>query len=294
MFAIMGATGQTGGAVIDALRKRGQAVRAISRDPGRARAMLSDDVEIVSADVGDAASLAAAFHGVEGVYVLNVPSVAASDAIAAAEATSRAIVEALLQARVPHVVALSSEGAHRAGGTGMIRTLHAFEQALLSSGVPTIRVRATYFMENWASGLGSAAADGVLPSFLQPRGRAIGMVSVADIGRAVAALLVARASGDVVNLVGPRDYSPDAAAKALSGILGRSVSVVEPPREAWVPALTAAGLGASYASELAAMYDAINEGRVGYEPGVGRTERGTTELVDALAALDPEAAAQPA
>ena len=38
MFVIMGATGQVGGAALEALKQRGIALRAVSRDPARARA----------------------------------------------------------------------------------------------------------------------------------------------------------------------------------------------------------------------------------------------------------------
>ncbi len=296
MFAIMGATGNTGGAVLRALQRRGAQVRAISRNPDGARTRLAAEVEVVAVDPADAASLAAAFAGVEGAYVLNVPGPETPDVMAAAEAVSRNVAEALAAARVPHAVALSSEGAHQRDGTGIIRTLHGFEQALLVTGVPLTRVRATFFIENWASAIGPASAEGVLPSLLQPTDRAVRIVAVADIGEAVAARLIAGADADapVVNLVGPRDYAPDEVAEALAAILGRPVSAIAPPRESWMAALTGAGLGASYAGELAAMYDAINAGRIGFEPGVGRTERGTTELADALATLDAEATAQPA
>lgn len=294
MFAIMGATGNTGGAVLRALRRRGAQVRALSRDPDRARARVGAGVEFAFADPADAESLAAALDGVEGAYVLNVPGPGTPDVMAAAETISRNVAEALKVARVPHAVALSSEGAHLREGTGVIRTLHGFEQALLASGVPLTRMRATFFIENWASALGPASAQGVLPSLLQPTDRAVRMVAVADIGEAVAARLVAGANAPVINLVGPRDYAPDEVAEALAAILGRPVSAIAPPRDSWMAALTGAGLGASYAGELAAMYDAINAGRIGFEPGMGRTERGKTELADALAALDAVATAQPA
>ena len=88
-----------------------------------------------------------------------------------------------------------------------------------------------------------------------------------------------------MNLVGPRGYSPNDAAAALGAALGRPVAAVAPPRAGWEPALTGAGLGAGYAAELAAMYDAINAGVVRSEPGVGEDRRGAVTLEAALAAV---------
>ena len=283
MYAIMGATGQTGGAALRELVGRGAGVRAITRDPARARGLLGPGVEIVAADPTDAAALARAFTGTRGVYVLNVPGADAVDPIASGARVSAAIAAALAEARPARVAALSAEGAHLAAGTGVIRVLHDFEHALTQVGLPLTRLRASYFMENWASGLAPAAAEGLLPSLLQPLDRPRALVSVVDIGAVVAELLLAADAPEVVNLVGPRDYAPADAAAVLAAELGRPVAAVAPPREAWEPALTAAGLGAGYAAALAAMYDGVNAGTVRFEPGVGVGRRGVVTLATALA-----------
>jgi uncharacterized protein YbjT (DUF2867 family) len=278
----MGATGQTGGAVLRALADRGAPVRAISRDP--ARADFGPGVEGVAADAGDAASLARAFEGCAAVYVLCVPN---PDVFAAARAVAAGVAEAVRRARPGHVVALSSEGAHLAEGNGVIATLHGFETALADAGAHLTRIRATYFMENWAGVLAPARTEGVLPSFLQPVDRAQHMVAVADIGATAAEALIGPAPVGIriVNLDGPRDYTPAETAEAFAAALGKPVFAVAPPRDVWVPALESAGLGASYAAGLAAMYDGINAGVVRYEPGVGEHRRGATPLADVIRRL---------
>ena len=61
-IAVFGATGQQGGAVVDALLNRGAAVRALVRNPrsDRARTLAARGVELVSIRTDDPASLVAA------------------------------------------------------------------------------------------------------------------------------------------------------------------------------------------------------------------------------------------
>lgn len=285
-FVIMGATGQTGGIVLNHLRQRGLPVRAITRDPARAAGLQGPGVEVVRGDASDAQSLAAAFTGADAVYVLNVPQPGAAAVLAEAKKASAAIAEAVRRAKVRHVVALSSSGAHLAEGSGVIRSLHDLEAALRGAAPSITFIRATYFMENWAAMLPVAREQGVLPSLRQPIDAPGEIVSAADVGATAAACLLEPRDGErIINLIGPAEYSSQDAAKALSEVLGRPVEAVALPREAWVPTLTGAGLGADYAGEVAQMYDGINAGHVGFEPGVGETRRGTVTLADALRAV---------
>src|SRR3954470_14510533 len=60
---VTGATGKVGNAVARALVARGDHVRALVRDPARARALLPDAVELVEGDVTDRPSIDAAVAG---------------------------------------------------------------------------------------------------------------------------------------------------------------------------------------------------------------------------------------
>lgn len=65
---ITGATGTVGGAVVHELLAAGREVRALVRDPERARAILPAAVELVAGDVTDAASVARAVAGCDAVF----------------------------------------------------------------------------------------------------------------------------------------------------------------------------------------------------------------------------------
>jgi len=65
---VTGATGFIGGRLVTRLRERGDEVRALVRDTGRAQALIGQGVELVAGDITDAAALMTAVEGVTHVY----------------------------------------------------------------------------------------------------------------------------------------------------------------------------------------------------------------------------------
>lgn len=286
MIVMMGATGQVGSAALEALKPHGGRVRVIARNPERARHLAADGVEIVRGEAGDTAGLAAAFAGADAAFVLLVPSMQAGDVLSESRATAQSIAAALRQARVPHVVALSSAGADLAEGNGIVRALHDFEQALAGVAPSLTLLRPGDFMENWAAMLPVAREAGVLPSAKVPLDAASETVSALDVGRTVAALLrEPRPGRRIVNLAGPREYAPADAAAALSQLLGKPVMAVPSSRAETIAGLEAAGASADYAAKLADLSDAVNAGRMGFRAGEGEMQRGTVTLQETLQRL---------
>lgn len=275
MFVVMGATGQVGGAALRVLKERGVAVRAVSRDPGRVQI---PGVEAVRGDALDTASLVSAFAGAQAVFVMLATPKQADDVIAASHVAAQSIAAAVREARVPHVVALSSIGAHLAEGNGVVRVLHDFEVALAGAAPSIVFLRPGEFLENWAAVLPVAQGAGVLPSGKIPLDRRSEAVSALDVGRAAGELLFEPRQGErVVDLLGPAPYSPVDAAAVLSRLLGKPVMAVPSPREASLAAMVGAGLGADYASKLMDLEEAANAGRLSIAPG-GELRRGTVTL----------------
>ena len=66
---VTGATGNVRSRVVNVLREPGMQVRAFVRDPGKAAAMLGDDVDLAVGHFGDPASIRAALDGVSGVFL---------------------------------------------------------------------------------------------------------------------------------------------------------------------------------------------------------------------------------
>lgn len=283
MFVVMGATGQTGGAALRELQRRGAKVRAITRDPRRAS--LPNGVEVAGGDPTDSGSLRAAFAGAQAAYVMLPNFRQAEDALAGSMVAAQAIANAVREARVPRIVALSSGGAHLAEGTGMIRTLYDFEQALRGAAGSITFLHAADFMENWASTLPVARSEGVLPSGRLPLDGPNETVSTEDIGRTAAALMLESVAGErIVNLFGPQDYSSLDAARVLSRLLGRPVAAVPGSRDDTVAALLAMGASRDHAEKVAEITDGLNAGRIFFEP-VGERRRGNVSLEPALERL---------
>lgn len=274
LYAVTGVSGHTGGATASALMARGARVRAVVRDPTRGEPWASRGAEVAVADLADATSLAAAFEGARAACVLNPPAYATPDLFARAEQLAASILAAARQARLPHLVVLSSIGAHIASGAGIIRTNGTFERVLAALGSAVTFLRPAYFMENWAWVAPVAAGQGLLPSFLAPMDRTLPMVSVADVGEVVAALLLdPRAGARVVEIAGPQACSPQDAAAAFCRALGRPIRVAIVPEPEWPAALEGWRFTPRTIEAWVEMFQAFNSGRIDFE------RRGSAPLV---------------
>jgi uncharacterized protein YbjT (DUF2867 family) len=109
LIAVVGATGQQGGAVVRALQASGQfKVRALSRNPGKHRQLAE---EVVEADLDRPATLNAAFAGADGVFLVTNFAEAGTDELKQATAAVRAAKEAgvkhFIWSTLPNVEAIS-------------------------------------------------------------------------------------------------------------------------------------------------------------------------------------------
>ena len=137
-------------------------VRALGRDEGRLAGLAAAGAEVRTGDVSDAGFLAEAFRGADAVYTLIPVDARADDFHAAQAQVGTAIVKALAEAGVKHVVALSSIGAELPSGTGVLAALHAQEERLRSlTGANVLLLRPGSFFENFEAmkGLIEAAGD---------------------------------------------------------------------------------------------------------------------------------------
>ncbi len=284
MFVVVGATGNTGSAVAETLLSRKQAVRIVVRSAEKGVAWKAKGAETAVASLDDVASLAKAFEGATGVYLLVPPNYGASSWLADQRSRMDRAAETVKKSGIAHVVFLSSVGGHLPDGTGPIRALRYGEQALVGAAKHITILRPCYFMENWAPGIGAAKAQGVLPTFIAPQAK-IPMISTKDIGRVGAEQMIAGHQGrQVVELAGPEEYSPDQVADALGVILGRTVSPQLAPLSAVVPTFKAFGFSDEAATLFEEMYTALSKGAIGYEQPE-KLVRGTVTLSQALSKL---------
>jgi uncharacterized protein YbjT (DUF2867 family) len=228
--------------------------------------------------LSDRDAFAKAHAGADGLYLLSPPDMGAKDFLSERAAWLASVVATVGAAKVPHVVFLSSIGAHRPSGTGIILSVREGERLLGEAGVTTTVLRAGYFVENWGSVTAAAKGDGVLPSFITAN-QTVPMVATVDIGNTAADLLLEGASAPrVVELSGPRDPSPADVAQSLGKVLGKTVKVAEAPLDAVVPAFTSFGISPNIAGLYRDMYQGIRDGIVTFQGPPAQARRGKTSL----------------
>lgn len=283
MYAITGITGQVGGVAGRALLDAGLSVRAVVRDAAKGAAWKERGCEVSLADMNDAGALAAAFTGVEGVFVLIPPIFDPTPGFPEIRATIAALTTAILAAQPPKVVCLSTIGA-QATQPNLLNQLGLVEQALGVLPVPVCFLRAAWFMENAVWDVAPARDTGVVPGFLQPLDKTVPMVATADIGHLAAILLQEAWTGRrVVELEGPRRITPNEIAATFSKILGRPARMEAVPRESWEGLFAAQGT--KNPLPRAQMLDGFNEGWIEFEAGERGSRKGQTEMETVLRRL---------
>jgi uncharacterized protein YbjT (DUF2867 family) len=283
VFLVMGITGRVGGATASNLLSRGKEVRALVRKSDQTSSWANRGVETVCGDWSDPASIERALRGVEGAFVM-LPSVwAPSPDFKEAKGLIANYVQALTNARPPRIVALSSMGANRTSGLGVITALSLLEQGLRHQKSPIAFVRAGGFFENFLYGL-QVAQGGTLPTYYDPTNRKSTMVASKDIGAEVAALLTGPAwSGQRVVELGSM-VSADEVAEQLGEVLHRGVKALAVPRAGWAQMLEQFGVPTGHTGPAEEMFEAVNAGWMAL--GAADTEHvaGTTSARDVFEA----------
>jgi uncharacterized protein YbjT (DUF2867 family) len=290
MFLVMGITGKVGGATAKHLLAQGKAVRALVRHREKAAKWADEGVQLIEGDWNDSAAIEMALKGVEGAFVMLPSEWAPSPDYKEAKAVIANYVGALTRVVPPRVVALSSMGANRTSGLGMITALSLLEQGFRDLTLPIAFVRAGGFFENFLYGL-QVAQGGTLPVYYNPTDRKSTMVATHDVGAEIAALLTGQAwLGHRVVELGSM-VSAHEVAMQLGDVLNVEVKAFAIPRAGWPAALEQLGIPKGQTGPAEAMFDAVNAGWMVL--GVDGTEHvsGTTSARDVFAAAQKAVAA---
>jgi uncharacterized protein YbjT (DUF2867 family) len=283
MYAITGITGKVGGALAHTLLSANLPVRAVVRDAGRAQAWAERGCEVAAANMDDAASLAAAFEGAAGVFILPPSEFDPKPGFPEARRVIDAVRAALIEARPGKVMCLSTIGAD-APYENLLSQRTLMEEALSDIGLPMTFLRPAWFMENAAWDVAAARDEGVLRSFLQPADKPVPMVATRDVARAAATLLLEDWHGmRVVELEGPARVSPNDLAQAFATVLGRAVRAEIVPRDSWEPLFRAQG--ARNPLPRIRMLDGFNESWIEFQDQGRSAMKGTTALETVIAQL---------
>jgi uncharacterized protein YbjT (DUF2867 family) len=224
LVLVTGATGNQGGAVVEALLTRGHQVRGLTRNSTSpaANRLRQQGVEIAVGDFTDHDSLVRAARGADAVFAMSTPFEQGAQVETAQGIT---ITDAAKAAGVAHFIYTSVASANRATGISHFDSKYEVEKHLQASGVPYTIVAPVYFMDNllqpWS-----------LPSLRQgklaialPASRSLQQIAAVDIGAFVTAVIE---RGDTVfgrrfDIAGDELTGKEAAA-ILSKVTGREVN----------------------------------------------------------------------
>jgi uncharacterized protein YbjT (DUF2867 family) len=241
LIAVLGATGQQGGAVVRALQANGQfRVRALTRNPAK-HPKLGD--EVVLADLNRPETLKAAFAGAHGVFVVTDAWEAGADeakqAVAAVKAAKDAGVQHFIWSTLPNVETIS-------GGTIDVPHFTAkakVERIVSEAGFAyhTFVIAPFYYQNLLGAMAPQKQPDGALGWALplDPKRRVIHMGDITELGRIVVGALAhpdLAGNGEHLALVG--DFLSFDELIATLNRQGHRLSFKQVPREVfagWFP-----------------------------------------------------------
>jgi uncharacterized protein YbjT (DUF2867 family) len=228
---VTGATGNTGRHVVAELVRRGERVRALTRNP--AAAAFPAEVEIVAGTHTSPAELGSALDGVSRLHI----TVTAGLAEVGPELVRRAVDAGVRRISVVW-----------GGWVGPV------EQAVAESGVEWTRLEPQEFMSNTLTWIDSIRTEGVVR---EPYDFPSALVHEADIGEVAAvALLEDGHAGRAYNLTGPESLTSRERIAILSRAIRRDIAFVPITHEQAVERLMATGVSRADADYVIGWYAA--------------------------------------
>jgi uncharacterized protein YbjT (DUF2867 family) len=232
---VTGGTGNVGSQTLKSLlANKNLKVRALVRNPAKARWIADLGGELVKGDLDDTAAVSRAMIDVQTLALITPAGAHASTQAGKVIALAR-------QAGVQKVVRLSAIKASEEGPTDNTRQHAITERAIRESGMRYVFLRPNYYMQNLLGSLGSIVGEGKLYAGMGDA--AIALIDARDVGDAMAAAVLSEQfDGSALELSGPESIGHSAVAAVISKALGRNVTYVAVPPEAAGEAVRAFGL----------------------------------------------------
>jgi uncharacterized protein YbjT (DUF2867 family) len=216
---VTGSTGTVGRQVVEQLVKRGADVRALARDPAKAK--FQAGVTVVPGELLDVDSVRSALSGVSTLFLLNavVPD-EFTQALIALNAARSAGVERVVYLSVIHSDVYVNVP-HFAGKFGV-------ERMIEQMGFNATILRPAYFMGNDLTIKDVVLGYGVYP--MPIGGKGLGMIDARDVGEIAALELIRREKASAklplerINLVGPDLLTGADVAAIWSKVLKRPIA----------------------------------------------------------------------
>jgi uncharacterized protein YbjT (DUF2867 family) len=221
LIAVIGATGNTGRAVVKELRALGQNPVCVVRNADKAREVLGADAKTTVAELTDRPALEKALTGVQSVFVVtgHNPSMVEQQ---------NNVIDAALKAGAQYLVKVSGDrSVAKADSQSPVGRGHAaIEQQLKTSSINWVILRPGPFMQNMLGQAASIKSDSkiVLPF---AKGLPVALIDVRDTGAVGARILLDPAphAGKTYEITGKLTSYGDFA-EVFSSVLGRPIAYV--------------------------------------------------------------------
>jgi uncharacterized protein YbjT (DUF2867 family) len=260
MYAIVGATGNTGQVIVKRLLDQGKQVRAIGRSADRLSPLVALGATGFVGSLENAAEMTRAFQGARAAYVMVPPN---RIGLGYYRRVGEVLAQALHSAGVSHVVSLSSIGGHLAERAGHISDFHDLEQAINDvSDIGVVHLRAAFFMESLYNTISGIKKNGVMAGLLRPD-LAVPRIATRDIGAAAAGLLdrLDFTGKTVRELLGQRDVTMPEVARVYGKAVGiEALPYSQTPEDQAERDLMQSGASKEMARHRIEMYAGFNSG----------------------------------
>ncbi|MDF7799458.1 NAD(P)H-binding protein [Pontiellaceae bacterium B1224] len=243
---VIGATGNLGGAVVEALKAKNIDVKAGARNPEQ----LDAGTERVRFDYLDAATFAPALDGVQGVF-LQAPSMEA-----AAPEIMKPFIDAAKAAGIQQVVLNSALGVD----ANEEAPLRKVEKILMASDLPYTILRPNFFMENFSKGFIAPMIAHADAFFLAADDVKTSFISVHDIAAVAAVSFSEGLIGKAFNLTGPQALDRTEAAALISKAAGKTIAYHAIPEGAMLQGARDNGMPEGAVQYMAGLYQAVRNG----------------------------------
>jgi uncharacterized protein YbjT (DUF2867 family) len=246
--------GHVGSRAARVLIQAGVRPTLLARHPARLDRALSEQADVVEADLSDADAVVRATRDADALlWVAPRTADPSADPVAWNARLGANAVRAVTENRIGRTVFLSSIGAEMRSGAGEIDGLARTEELLDATGATVLHLRCGYFFTNLLGELDSMR-EGVLKApmavdYAQP------WVDPRDIGEIAAARLISAVwSGRHVQAVhGPEDLTLSRVAEIISEVTGYRVRAETISKDTLRSLLRSAGLGDKQVEGIAGM-----------------------------------------
>ena len=221
MIAVVGATGNTGRAVVKELKQLGQNPICVVRNAEKGREVLGADAKIAVAGLTDRAALEKALQGVESLFVVTGHNPAMAE-------QQNNVLDAALKAGAKYLVrvgggrALVGPYSESAVGRGHA----AIEERLRGSAIKWVVLRPGLFMQNVLGAAALTKSESKLAvGYAMAGNTPVALIDVRDTGAVGARILIDPAphAGKTYEFTGART-SYDEFAEVFSQVLGRKIT----------------------------------------------------------------------